>query len=73
MILGDGAVGKLLVLSQVVLSMQLPFAIYPLLKLTSDKTLMGEFATGLISKIIAWSIFVLIAGLNAWLIIEFFK
>ena len=73
MVWGDGAVGKLLVLSQVVLSMQLPFAIYPLLKLTSNKTLMGEFAIGWISHIIAWSIFVLIASLNAWLMIEFFK
>lgn len=73
MVWGDGAVGKLLVLSQVVLSMQLPFAIYPLLKLTSNKTLMGEFAICWISHIIAWSIFVLIASLNAWLMIEFFK
>ena len=73
MMWGDGAVGKLLVLSQVVLSLQLPFAIYPLLKLTSNKMLMGEFATGWISSMIAWSIFVLIASLNAWLIVEFFK
>jgi manganese transport protein len=36
-------VGKLLVLSQVVLSLQLPFALYPLIRLTNDKQLMGPF------------------------------
>src|SRR5262249_41363867 len=39
--LGDGGVGTLLVASQVVLSLQLPFAIWPLIRLTSDRGLMG--------------------------------
>ena len=42
--MGNGAVGKLLVASQVVLSLQLPFALYPLIRMTSDRSLMGEFA-----------------------------
>ena len=65
---GDGAVGKLLVLSQVVLSFQLPFAIYPLIRLTSDRRLMGEFANGLLTKVLAWSIFVTITAANVWLL-----
>ncbi|HEY0269278.1 MAG TPA: divalent metal cation transporter, partial [Methyloradius sp.] len=69
---GEGAVGKLLVLSQVVLSMQLPFAIYPLLKLTGNRAIMGEFVTGWLAKVVAWSLFVLISTLNAWLIYQFF-
>ncbi|BCM25867.1 Nramp family divalent metal transporter [Methyloradius palustris] len=69
---GEGAVGKLLVLSQVVLSMQLPFAIYPLLKLTGNRAVMGEFATGWLAKMLAWSLFVLISALNVWLIYQFF-
>ncbi len=44
--LGDTGVGTLLVGSQVVLSFQLPFAIWPLVRLTSDPTLMGPFANG---------------------------
>ncbi|VFT28873.1 manganese transport protein MntH [Pseudomonas aeruginosa] len=41
--LGEAAVGKLLVLSQVVLSLQLPFALWPLIRFSSDRGLMGEF------------------------------
>jgi manganese transport protein len=44
----------ILVWSQVVLSLQLPFALVPLMLLTGDKTLMGEFANGLVIKLIMW-------------------
>jgi manganese transport protein len=61
---GDGAVGKMLVLSQVVLSLQLPFALWPLIKFTSDKQLMGPFANSLTTKILAWGLFGLISLAN---------
>ena len=65
---GDHAVGKLLVLTQVVLSLQLPFAIYPLIRFTSDRTIMGEFASPLWVRIPAWGLFGLIVIANLWLI-----
>lgn len=70
---GDGAVGKLLVLSQVVLSLQLPFAIFPLLQLCSNHKLMGRFAIGPMVKVLAWSLFALISTLNMWLVYSFFS
>ena len=66
--LGDAGVGKLLVGSQVVLSLQLPFAIWPLVRLTSDPVLMGRFANGPGLKSIAWSVFAVIGVANVWLL-----
>ena len=66
--LGDAGVGKLLVASQVVLSLQLPFAIWPLVRLTSDRALMGRFANGPWLKLAAWSLFGLISVANLWLL-----
>jgi len=66
--LGEGSVGRLLVLSQVILTVQLPFALWPLIRFTSDRNLMGVFASGPLVKAIAWLIFLLIAAANAWLI-----
>jgi len=66
--LGEGSVGRLLVLSQVVLTVQLPFAIWPLIRFTSDRTLMGGFASGPVLKSLAWIIFAAIAAANVWLI-----
>src|SRR5262249_41200614 len=54
--LGEGSVGRLLVLSQVVLTVQLPFAIWPLIRFTSDRKLMGDFANGPLLKGVAWLI-----------------
>jgi manganese transport protein len=65
--LGEGGIGKLLVASQVVLSFQLPFAIWPLIRLTSDPQLMGRYANGLLTRAIAWSLLVLISAANVWL------
>ncbi|MBC7733003.1 MAG: Nramp family divalent metal transporter [Bacteriovorax sp.] len=67
---GPGGVGKMLVLSQVVLSFQLPFAIWPLLRLTSDPRLMGVFANGILMKVCAWSVFVVISVANIWLVVS---
>jgi manganese transport protein len=61
---GDGAVGKMLVLSQVVLSLQLPFALWPLIRFTSDRQLMGPFANSTLTKILAWGLFGLISAAN---------
>ncbi|MDB5803076.1 MAG: divalent metal cation transporter [Betaproteobacteria bacterium] len=68
--LGDGAVGKLVVASQVVLSFQLPFAIWPLIRFTSDRALMGEFASGVVTRTAAWAIFALIGAANGWLVLR---
>ena len=70
---GPGGVGKMLVLSQVVLSFQLPFAIWPLLRLTSDRRLMGVFANGTAVKICAWSVFVVISAANVWLVMSILR
>ena len=66
--LGDAAIGKLLVLSQVVLSFQLPFAMWPLIRFTSSPALMGEFANGPLRKAMAWGLFGVISVANVWLV-----
>lgn len=65
---GEHETTNLLVLSQVVLSMQLPFAIFPLLAFTSDKERMGLFANPLWLKITGYAVCVLITGLNVKLL-----
>jgi manganese transport protein len=66
---GKNTVG-LLVFSQVVLSMQLSFAIFPLMSFTSDRKLMGEFANSLFVKIVGYAICILIASLNLYLLFQ---
>jgi manganese transport protein len=51
-----------------VLSLQLPFALYPLIRMTGDKQLMGPFVNRLHTQVLAWFLFALISGANAWLI-----
>ncbi|WP_242146001.1 Nramp family divalent metal transporter [Sphingomonas sp. BAUL-RG-20F-R05-02] len=68
--LGDHAVGKLLVLTQVVLSLQLPFAIYPLIRFTSSRRIMGVHANGLVVRIASWCVFAGIVTANVWLIAQ---
>ncbi|MDN3580703.1 Nramp family divalent metal transporter [Mucilaginibacter flavus] len=67
---GENALGSLILLSQVVLSLQLGFAVIPLIHFTSDKKRMGNFAIGLKVKILAWASAVLIVGLNAKLVYD---
>jgi manganese transport protein len=67
---GERGTGELLVLSQVVLSFQLSFAVIPLVQFTSDKVKMGRFVNPLWLKILSWAIAVLIAGLNAYLLVQ---
>jgi manganese transport protein len=66
--LGDDGVGKMLVLSQVVLSFQLPFAMWPLIRFTSDRSLMGGFANGRTVRVLAWALFAVISVANVWLV-----
>ncbi len=70
LILGEGYTGKLLVLSQVVLSMQLGFAVIPLIHFVSDKKAMGKFAINTFVKILSWAIALIIVSLNAQLVVE---
>src|SRR5205807_1183118 len=67
---GEKGTAQLLVLSQVVLSMQLSFAVFPLVMFTSDKQKMGDFANGPFLKLLSWITAVLIAALNTWLLIK---
>ena len=70
--LGDGAIGKMLVLSQVVLSFQLPFAMWPLIRFTSDRARMGDFVNGALLKTAAWTLFGVISVANVWLVVSVF-
>jgi len=70
---GTSGTAKLLLYSQVVLSMQLSFAVFPLIMLTSDKSKMGEFVNGTWLKGLSWSIGILIAALNGWLLVQAFS
>lgn len=67
---GDSYTGKLLVFSQVILSMQLGFAIIPLIHFVSDKQKMGEFSIGLKVKILSWLAASIIVALNIKLVFE---
>ena len=69
---GESGPAKLLVLSQVILSMQLSFAVFPLVMFTSDKLKMGEFVNPLWLKLLAYAVAVIIGGLNIWLLFQFF-
>lgn len=68
--LGEGSIGQLLILSQVVLSLQLGFAVIPLIHFVSDKQTMGKFAIKPIIKIFTWLIAGIIVILNSKLVME---
>jgi manganese transport protein len=70
---GESGTAKLLVLSQVVLSLQLSFAVYPLVMFTSDRVKMGEFANATWLKVLAYLVALVIAALNAWLLFQTFR
>ena len=69
---GERGTGPLIILSQVVLSLQLPFAVFPLVAFTSDPHKMGVFVSPLWVKLLAWSVAVIIALLNVWLLYQTF-
>jgi manganese transport protein len=70
LLLGDHAVGRMLVLSQVVLSLQLPFAIWPLIRFTGRRDLMGEFANSFVTRVVSWTLFAVISAANIWLVLQ---
>ncbi|HUA92333.1 MAG TPA: Nramp family divalent metal transporter [Terracidiphilus sp.] len=69
-IMGEQGTEKLLILSQVILSLQLSFAVFPLVKFTGNRARMGEFTNGRGLQALAWFTAVLIAGLNGWLLVQ---
>jgi manganese transport protein len=69
---GASGTAKLLILSQVILSMQLSFAVFPLVMFTNDKRKMGEFVNRGWVKYLAWVVAVFIASLNVWLLVQTF-
>jgi manganese transport protein len=71
-IFGEGKTTQLLVASQVVLSMQLGFAVWPLMRFTGEKAKMGEFANGLVAKIFGWMTAIIIISLNVKLLFDTF-
>lgn len=68
LILGESATGKLLILSQVILSLQLGFAIIPLIHFVSDKSKMGDFVIPAWQKIASWTAAIVIISLNVKLV-----
>ncbi len=67
---GEQSTGKLLVFSQVVLSLQLSFAVIPLIMFTSDRRLMGEFVNPKWLQVLAWAVASIIVALNGWLLLQ---
>ncbi len=68
---GESGAAKLLVFSQVILSLQLPFAVIPLVLFTSERAKMGEFANPWWVKILAWITTAVIVVLNVKLLLDF--
>lgn len=70
---GASGTARLLILSQVILSLQLSFAVFPLIQFTSDRRKMGEFANPMWLKVASWTVAWIIAGLNAYLLLLTFR
>ena len=70
-IMGEGRVDALLVFSQVILSLQLGFAVIPLIHFVSDKVTMGEYAIGWPIKILSWIVATILVYLNSHLVLDF--
>ena len=67
---GASGTAKLLILSQVILSLQLSFAVIPLVMFTSDRRKMGAFVNPIWLKVLAYTVTIVIATLNAWLLFQ---
>jgi len=70
---GEKGTGALLLLSQVILSLQLSFAVVPLVLFTGDRKKMGNFVNGRLLQATAWLVTVAIMGLNGWLLFGTFR
>ena len=71
-IFGEGKTTELLIASQVALSMQLGFAVWPLMRFTNEKAKMGEFANRLWIRILGWTVAWIIIVLNLKLLLDTF-
>ena len=67
---GESGTARLLILSQVILSLQLSFAVFPLVMFTSSKLKMGEFVNPAWMKVLAYLVATVIASLNVWLLFQ---
>jgi len=67
---GEHGTEELLILSQVILSFQLSFAVVPLVMFTGNRAKMGEFVNKRWLQSLAWTTAIVIAGLNAWLLVQ---
>jgi manganese transport protein len=70
---GEKGAGSLLILSQVILSLQLSFAVVPLVYFTGQRRKMGEFVNGRVLAGLSWTVAIAIMGLNAWLLVGTFR
>lgn len=68
-LMGESSTTKLLLISQVILSMQLSFAVIPLVQFTGSARIMGEFVNSSWVQALGWSMALVIAGLNGWLLV----
>ncbi|WP_309671347.1 Nramp family divalent metal transporter [Gemmatimonas sp.] len=67
---GESGTARLLILSQVILSLQLSFAVFPLVRFTSDREKMGEFVNSIALRVAAYVVAGIIASLNLWLLFQ---
>ncbi len=72
-IYGEHGTARLLILSQVILSMQLSFAVFPLVAFTSNRGKMGEFVNGAWVRLLGWTVAAVIAALNGWLLVQILR
>jgi len=70
---GESGTARLLILSQVILSLQLSFAVIPLVAFTSSRAKMGRFVNPRWLQVVAWTAAIVIAALNAWLLVQTFQ
>jgi manganese transport protein len=70
---GEHGTAQLLIFSQVILSLQLSFAVVPLVMFTSDRRKMGDFVNPTWLKVLAYFVAMVIASLNAWLLVQTFR
>ena len=72
LVAGESGTAELLILSQVILSFQLAFAVFPLVSFTSDRAKMGDFVNPTWLKVLSWTVAYFIAALNVWLLVQVF-
>ena len=70
---GASGTAQLLILSQVILSLQLSFAVFPLVRFTCDRAKMGEFVNPRWLKALAYGVACAIAAFNGWLLVQIFR